>query len=145
MTEMEEHIGRFHEKRKLEKRLNNSEKRGLQYKIGLMTTLGKLKEVERGEKSTCQCRGMCRITHTKHNWKRWKADEFISNLSGLEAERNPNVHSCVVCKSSFKNISNLKEHKLRKHSRTQFEINFETHVPIEKDIFVSEDHENQEC
>ena len=28
---------------------------------------------------------------------------------------------------------------------TQFKINFETHVPIEKDISVSEDHENQEC
>ena len=73
-------------------------------KAHLNSSLNQLKLKEELSKNNCACKRFCRITHSKHNWKRSKCEEIIEKLI-----------TCNVCEEIFVNQSDVKMHIERDH------------------------------
>ena len=79
----------------------------LQQRIDLMRKLGKIKEIELKERSFCMCKSFCRITHSKHNWCKLRADQYLDTIRSMD---NSNHFRCRKCNKSCTQVYDLKKH-----------------------------------
>ena len=67
-------------------------------KLKLVNTISNLKEIEFEEKQSCSCRGMCYISHQKHNWKSSQSESFLLKMDFiLEANLLFVKFFCLFC------------------------------------------------
>ena len=83
ISELEKHMKLDHSTKAkflLESKLKELENKLRLEKLHLSEKLIKLKESEIRETTLCHCKRFCRIFHSKHYWKRSKADEIFHRL-----------------------------------------------------------------
>ena len=66
-----------------------------QQKLILSSSIMKLKDKEFMEKQSCNCRRICRIHHSKHNWKKLKMSDLL--LKFHSCLHSPGSFSCNHC------------------------------------------------
>ena len=69
-----------------------------------------MKLKEEASKNLCSCRGFCGITHSKHNWKKSKSEDFLCKLSFMET-----IIECDTCSYEFETFNELEIHVTNVH------------------------------
>ena len=82
-------------------------------KAHLYSSLNHLKLKEELSKHNCACKHFCRITHSKHNWKRSKCGEIFEKFENFHQRMN--LNSCNICEKIFVSQSDVEMHIERDH------------------------------
>ena len=118
---LEEHVKSSHKKNFKEKQLNELKTRVLKQRNAVILRISKIKVEEIKEASSCKktCTVGCKIWHTKHNWNKSMADDFLAQVEEIGTaypdDCNRTSFTCDHCKDVFQSYCDLRDHAQKTH------------------------------